>query len=66
LGYSPIAVLESLKKWKVAITSVGQRYESIEEINDYIKHASQCEDKEQQEPQGQGTSGLQMHTYRNQ
>ena len=30
LGYPPIATLEILKKWKMAITSVGQRYESIE------------------------------------
>ena len=35
LGYSPIAVLETLKEWKVAITSVGQGYESTEEQNDY-------------------------------
>jgi len=26
---------ESLKEWKVAITSVGQGYESIEEYHDY-------------------------------
>jgi len=26
---------ESLKEWKVAITSVGQGYESIEEHHDY-------------------------------
>jgi len=31
LEYSPIAVLETFKKWKVVITSVGQEYESIEE-----------------------------------
>jgi len=30
LGYLPIAMPESLKEWKVAITSVGQRYESTE------------------------------------
>jgi len=30
LGYPPIAALKTLKKWKVAITSVGQRYESTE------------------------------------
>ena len=30
LGYLPIAALETLKKWKVAITSVGQEYESTE------------------------------------
>ena len=30
LGYSPIAALETLKEWKVAITSVGQEYKSIE------------------------------------
>ena len=30
LEYSPIAVLEIPKEWKVAIISVGQRYEFIE------------------------------------
>ena len=30
LGYPSIAMPETLKEWKVAITSVGQRYESIE------------------------------------
>jgi len=30
LGYPPIAMLKTLKKWKVAITSVGQGYESME------------------------------------
>ena len=29
LGYLFIAVLETLKKWKIAITSVGQGYESM-------------------------------------
>jgi len=31
LGYLPIAMPESLKEWKVAITLVEQGYESIEE-----------------------------------
>jgi len=35
LGYLPIAMPESLKKWKVAITSVRQRYESTEGRYDY-------------------------------
>jgi len=30
LGYLPIAVPEILKKWKVAITLVGQEYKSTE------------------------------------
>ena len=30
LGYPPIAAPETLKEWKVAITSVGQKYESTE------------------------------------
>ena len=30
LGYPPIAMPETLKEWKVAITSVGQEYESME------------------------------------
>ena len=30
LGYPPMAVLDTLKEWKVAITSVGQGYESME------------------------------------
>ena len=35
LGYPPIAMPETLKEWKVAITSVGQGYESTEGRNDY-------------------------------
>ena len=35
LGYPPIAIPESLKEWKVAITSVEQEYESIEECYNY-------------------------------
>jgi len=30
LGYLPIAAPETLKEWKVAITSVGQGYKSME------------------------------------
>ena len=35
LGYSPIAMPETLKEWKVAITLVGQGYESTEGRQDY-------------------------------
>ena len=35
LGYSPIAMPKTLKEWKVAITSVGQGYESTEGQHDY-------------------------------
>ena len=35
LGYPPIAMLESFKKWKMAIMSVGQGYESTEGRHDY-------------------------------
>jgi len=35
LGYVPIAVPETLKEWKVAITSVGQGYKSTEGQQDY-------------------------------
>jgi len=35
LGYPPIVMLETLKEWKVAITSVGQGYELMEERHDY-------------------------------
>ena len=35
LGYLPIAMPETLKEWKVAITSVGQGYESTEGQHDY-------------------------------
>ena len=35
LGYPLIAMPESLKEWKVAITLVGQEYESIEGYHDY-------------------------------
>ena len=35
LEYPPITVLETFKEWKVAITSVGQEYKSMEEHYDY-------------------------------
>jgi len=35
LGYPPIATPESLKEWKVAITSVGQGYEFTEGHHNY-------------------------------
>jgi len=35
LGYSPIAMPETLKEWKVAITSVGQEYKSTEGRHNY-------------------------------
>ena len=35
LGYPPIAMPETLKEWKVVITSVGQGYESTEGRHDY-------------------------------
>ena len=35
LGYPPIAMPETLKEWKVAITSVEQGYKSIEGCHDY-------------------------------
>ena len=35
LGYPPIAMPETLKKWKVTITSVEQGYESMEGQQDY-------------------------------
>ena len=35
LGYPPITIPKSLKKWKVAISSVGQGYESTEGHHDY-------------------------------
>ena len=35
LGYLLIAIPESLKEWKVAITLVGQRYEFTEGRHDY-------------------------------
>jgi len=35
LGYPPIVMPESLKEWKVAITSVGQEYELTEGCHDY-------------------------------
>jgi len=35
LEYPPIVKPESLKEWKVAITSVGQEYKSIEGRQDY-------------------------------
>jgi len=35
LGYPPIAMPETLKEWKVAITSVEQGYESTEGRQDY-------------------------------
>jgi len=35
LGYPSIATSETLKEWKVAITSVEQGYKSMEEQHDY-------------------------------
>ena len=35
LRYPLIVVPETLKKWKIVITSVGQGYEFIEERQDY-------------------------------
>ena len=35
LGYLPMAVLEILKKWKMAIILVGQGYKSTESRNKY-------------------------------
>ena len=35
LGYPSIAMPETLKEWKEAITSVGQGYESTEGGHDY-------------------------------
>ena len=35
LGYPPIAIPETLKEWKVVITSVRQGYESTEGQHDY-------------------------------
>ena len=35
LGYPPMAMPETLKEWKVAITSVGQGYESTEGHHNY-------------------------------
>jgi len=35
LGYLPMAASDTLKEWKVVITSVGQKYESTEIQHDY-------------------------------
>jgi len=35
LGYPSIAALETLKEWKMAITLVGQGYESTKGQQDY-------------------------------
>ena len=35
MGYLPIVMPETLKEWKVAITSVGQGYESTEGRHNY-------------------------------
>ena len=35
LGYTPMAASDTLKEWKVAITSVEQGYESTESQHDY-------------------------------
>ena len=35
LGYPPMAVLETLKEWKIVITSVGQGYESMKSQHGY-------------------------------
>jgi len=35
LGYPPIVAPETLKEWKVVITSVGQEYKSTQGRNNY-------------------------------
>ena len=35
LGYPPMATSDTLKEWKMAITSVGQGYKSTESQHDY-------------------------------
>ena len=35
LRYPPMAAPDTLKEWKVAITSVGQEYESMESQHNY-------------------------------
>ena len=35
LGYLLIVVSETLREWKIAITSVGQEYEFTEDRKDY-------------------------------
>jgi len=35
LGYPLIAMLDTLKEWKMAITSVGQGYKSMKGCHDY-------------------------------
>ena len=55
LGYPPIAMPETLKEWKVAITSVGQGYESTEERHNY-KTSTRMTYGEQEQPMDIGKS----------
>jgi len=49
LEYPSIAALETLKEWKVVITSVRQGYESTEEQNNY-KIGTEITYREQGQP----------------
>jgi len=55
LGYPLIAMPKTLKEWKVAITSVGQEYESIEGRHDY-KTSTGTTYREQGQPMDIGKS----------
>jgi len=55
LGYPPIIMLESLKEWKVAITSVGQGYESTEGHHNY-KTSTRVMYSRQEQPMDIGKS----------
>ena len=49
LGYPPIAIPETLKEWKVAITLVGQGYESTEGRQNY-KTSTKMTFREREQP----------------
>ena len=55
LGYPPIAAPETLKKWKMVITLVGQGYKSIEGQNNY-KTSTEITYEEQGQPMNIGKS----------
>jgi len=55
LGYPLIAAPETLKEWKMAITSVGQEYESMKERYDYKTRIGMTYG-EQGQPMGIGKS----------
>ena len=60
LGYLPIVVSESLKEWKVAITSVGQGYESTKGWHNFKDGKPKCFNCDKEEHIAKDCKGKQL------